>query len=744
VIGAAQFLRFRRSLTIAVALITVAAAIGASRLVFDDSYRNLFRSSSPEYAYMQRVADVFGADDQLVALLIEGHDVLSADVIAAQRTIQREALDIPGIVSAHSVLNLQRRLEGRAAVVPLIGADPIDASARERLLSHPLAGGYLVDREGRRGLMVFRLSPDLQSVDRIAPVLDRLRALADAAMPPPNTASVTGLPSMRVEIVRSVARDQVRFNVIGLTAAMLVSYLLFRRIGPLFVSAAGPMASVLWTLGALGWMGERINPLNNIVPQLILVIAFTDSSHYLFHIGRARAAGLDALEAAVDALRHLAPACLLTMITTTLGFLPLALLDVEVLRRFGLACALGSVISFVAVATVVPLIASSSIGARLLEGGRQPVYTWTEGLAMPAFRSARLVAAVAVIVFALLATGALQLRPDYRYSENLPPRNAAFQAMARADAAFGGVTPVHVVVEWPEGEAIDSARTVAVLQDVEAAVAASGFTGPPMSALNFLRAFAREPARHLGDGWRYVAAMPADVRDRWIRSDLRMTVVSASVPDSGAATLAPHFDDLEARVDRIAARHPGYVLRATGMAMVTADTSLSMIANLGQGLGAAALAIFAIIAIGTRSLRLGVISILPNVLPLAGTACVLYTAGLPLQYISAAAFCICLGLATDDSIHFLSAFRRARGEGRDVDEAVRASLRSVGTVMITTSLLLASGFSTLMTSELPTVRRFGALSCTILLFSIAGDLVVMPALLRLGAPRSRNPDVSWF
>src|SRR5690606_17316392 len=116
--------------------------------------------------------------------------------------------------------------------------------------------------------------------------------------------------------------------------------------------------------------------------------------------------------------------------------------------------------------------------------------------------------------------------------------------------------------------------------------------------------------------------------------------------------------------------------------------------------------IFVCMTIGFRSLRLGLISIVPNLFPLVITAAVLVAVGQPLQLTSVIVFSICLGVAVDDTIHFLARFRRELATGGEVSEAVRRSFHAVGAALMTTTVVLLTGFASVLTSEMPSSRLF--------------------------------------
>jgi len=188
----------------------------------------------------------------------------------------------------------------------------------------------------------------------------------------------------------------------------------------------------------------------------------------------------------------------------------------------------------------------------------------------------------------------------------------------------------------------------------------------------------------------------------------------------------------------LAALHPGVEMQLAGLTPVAVSASRGMITDLGRSLAFAAIVIFGFIALAYRSGTLGLVSVVPNVLPLlAVTTVLVFTLG-SLQYASVAVLSIGLGLAVDDTIHLLTAYRRrgGRAAGR---RAVEDAIRTVGVALCATTVVLLAGLGPLVLSGLPTVQLFGALICVLLVAALVADLVFLPALLVLVSDRAPEP-----
>ncbi len=504
--------------------------------------------------------------------------------------------------------------------------------------------------------------------------------------------------------------------------------LLFRRLAAVALCVAGPAVGVIWTLGLLGMLGERINVLGTIIPSLLFVVGFTDSVHLMVHIRNARSAGKSPQEAAREAVCEVGAACALTSLTTCVAFLSLVLAELDAIQRFGLACACGSVLTFASTILVVPLLASTRWGSKV--GGTElrasilrPMGRLDRMLAL-VLRHPRIVAATGVGTAVVFAVGSLLVRPDIRWTESLPRSSETRQVIDHCDKAFGGSLLVYVVVQWPDRVSFGSRELWEVTGAVQHVLDQQQPLRGSFSVATVLKSVPgrRSPAATL-------RRIPEPVRDRLVRTDLRRLVVTAHVPDVGAASLEPVFTRLEEKLAQLEKAHRGFQLKLTGTSVVAARNVRRMIGDLGRSLAMTALIVFLILILAFRSVKLGLISILPNAFPLLLVGGWIGFSGEPLRVASVLTFSLCLGIAVDDTIHFLARYRRELRVDGDRRAAVHRSMLAVGAALVTTTVVLVGGFSAVLISDMPPLRSFGQLACTALIAALVGDIVILPALL---------------
>ena len=498
------------------------------------------------------------------------------------------------------------------------------------------------------------------------------------------------------------------------------------------IVAAGPVIGTIWTVGLLGWGGEPVNSLNSILPALVMVIGFTDSVHFMIEMRRQRGAGREPQEAARLALRHLLLPCGLTSLTTAVGFGSLMVAQINIIQRFGAVCAAGSMLNFFAVISTVPLLASTRLG-RYVAGGSgasmedhsyrilRHVVSWITG-------HARLVATTGCILTGLLMWLTFQLEPDNRIKESMPTGSPSYEALTECERVFGGALRTYVVLQWPESVDLESRAVLQAVADVHSVLIEQQELGSPFSVLNVLASMSRRPNELNPND---LSRVPANLLNQLVQFESRRIAVSIQTPDVGARVLRPVFTRVEQRLHQLMReKHPEFDMKLTGSPVVAARNLHLIILDLCSSLGLASVIIFVVMTLVFRSVRRGLISVLPNVFPLVSAAAVLMVVrDGAVEISSIITFSICLGIAVDDTIHFISRFEHELLEGKDVIEAIQQSVAKVGAALLVTTLTLVGGFGAGVFSQLPALRVFGLLSCVALVSALIADILVLPALL---------------
>jgi predicted RND superfamily exporter protein len=225
----------------------------------------------------------------------------------------------------------------------------------------------------------------------------------------------------------------------------------------------------------------------------------------------------------------------------------------------------------------------------------------------------------------------------------------------------------------------------------------------------------------------YLDTLPENLRGRLVSAERRLLLVTGHFPDLDAPEMRASIAAIEADLDPLRAANPDVSIELTGASVVSALHATSMINDLNRSLMTAIVVVIALIGISFRSLRIALLAVLPNMLPLFASGALLYVIGFGIDYAAMIALTVAFGIAVDDTIHFIARFQIETDEGRETLQAVQNAMRRVGPVMAITSVVLMCGVGVTMFGQMPQTRHFGAIVIVTLFSAIAADLLVTPA-----------------
>ncbi|MDG1512640.1 MAG: efflux RND transporter permease subunit [Mariniblastus sp.] len=618
------------------------------------------------------------------------------------------------------------------------------AKSKQNAREHPLINGQFLSDDGNTLLLMVRFN--YLFVDDESIFISGIRETAEQELANhPNVDMdffVTGRVPFRLTAQSSQQDNQLKYQSIAYGMIILMSMVLFRGIVAVGIVAAAPFLGVFWTLGFVRYLGLQMNPFIDVVlPILVALVAFTDGVHLMVQIRHERATGLKGLDAAREGVRKVGLACFLTSLTTAVGFGSLALANHELVRDFGYCCVFGVGLAFLSVVLAIPLACSTWLGQRIHIGyGKGYVdrnINRISGIVDIVLRYPRRMSAVGIILSLVLFSISLTLRPDDRLGDLLPTYTEPAIANQKMDVAMGGLSQASITIKWDskDDEQAKNIELFQILQEIDELLTAEKLIGHPISIYNLLEALpgSGPPATRIS----MLDLLPPSLKRSYYTPENRVAQVKFRVQDLGIATYGPVFQRIQDGTNRIISNHSGFSMSLGGAPIWRWENIYQIVVDLVTSLGTAAIIIFFILACVYRSLRIGIISILPNLFPLCVAGTYLALTGQALEIVTVCAFTCCLGIAVDDTIHFLTRYVEEKKETSDESEAIRKAFTSVGTALIMTTLVLVCGFMTVMLSEAREHRIFASMGAITVASALFGDLVFLPAILKTFSAKKR-------
>nr|WP_245504400.1 MMPL family transporter [Lichenihabitans psoromatis] len=732
-------MRFRVISMLLLILLAVAAGFGVERLKVDDSLSQLFRSNSPEFKQYEDVTQRFPSNEFDALVVVTGKDLLKRDSIQKLRDLVTDLQLVDGTRALISMFSARQKPENGEVPAALFPEELPEGAAYDQLIdqvrSNEIIRGKLLSEDGQLALVVLALDPKVVGSNKLNDVVANLRkVMAEDLGNSGLKAELSGVPVMQLEIRNAVERDRLVYNAIGFAAGCLIAILFFRRVSFMIIAAGPPLLAILFSLGVLGWLDFRLNMFLNIMTPLIMVISFSDSMQLTFAARDRLIAGEDKFTAFRNAVLVVGPACVLTHMTAALSFIALQFTDSDLIRTFGEAGLISTVIALVAVLTLVPLfgvllVRKEETFAAKFKGADTGVdalrrfcsYIATRMVSHPGLYS---VISIAIVIGLGLLYANLQ--PRYRLADQVPDKQQAVAASGQLDAKLTGANPLDILIEFPKGADLYDPKTLNVIASVHTIMEKTAGLGNVWSLETLRRWLVEKEGKSDTTTLKeYVDLLPNHLVRRFIDQNQDAVVVSGRIPDKDASQLLPVIDDLNKQLDVVRSANPGFEIAVTGLSAIAARNSSEMIGKLNLGLTVEFLFVACFIGLAFRSFTVLLASILPGIFPVVMSGALLWFLGEGLQFVSVVALTVSFGLGLSATIHFLNRLRLEEQPGEDPAIGVMRATILVGPALILTSVVLACGLAVTVFSDLPSLRLFGWLSAFAMLMALVADLLIL-------------------
>lgn len=726
-----------RDITIIVfALVVCALAAVAMRDLQLDKSIDPFLEASEE-----AIADVRRFERELPPPVVDARVVLrwpreiGREEIEAIRAVAADLRSREGIAGAISLADIPVIEERDGRRVPIqfgrvLELDPeltVDALAAR----HPLVDGALLSHDHRAAVVQVIKDDPLSDPERL---FEALESWKSEFVPDGVDCDLIGEEPINGAIVDLMERDIFRTVLLETLILGLLLPLMFRTFRGSILPLLIVNLAVIVDLGLMAVLGMRFTLLDIAIPGLVLVIGLCDAVHMIHHFELEYAARGDQRAAVASMLRRVGPACFFTSFTTALGFLSLLIAEHELVREFAVKAGLAVLVAFSMVVGLLPVVLRRW---PIRRPARDPM-RWIGRLS---YGKPLLVLGIAAVVAALSVRGGFLVKVDSRWLEELPPDLEVVRDLEAFQRDFHGVMWMEARIE---GDLLRP-DALAALESVKAKMVRQDGVTRTESIADWLReadanldgeldaASVQRGAALLRMTGRFFPAHAATPEfDRG-----RLFIFTGDIGSVRFLELKEYFEGEVAAVmpDGVEAEIQGYLLMANESGQLLIRT---MLRSLGLSLAAISLFIMLIY----RSVRLGLIAIVPNVVPILVAWGLLGWTGTPLRTGTVMIFSLGLGLAVDDTIHIMTRFRQELGGGGSIHAVLLRALATSGKALITSSIILAVGTLCFLIADFRSLVDIGFLLTAVILSAAVADLFLLPLILEWAFKRSSSPASS--
>ena len=731
-------------------LLSAVSAYYVAQLRFNYNFNDFYPAGDPDLAYYEGYTQRFGNDNDYLLLGVEaapGHTVFEPDFlhrIDSLTHLARRQRNVLGVTSPTTIANPV--VEGLGFFnLPYLHPTEPARRAQDSALIYRTPGlvGNVFSPDARAVTLVLQTTPDLKKPpgdSLLASLRTGLRGL--------------GIPESRYHfagraVAQSVFVDRLQWElaVFMSLSVLLVTGLLwltFRTWWGVVLPLVVVLGAILWGLGVMGASGISIDLMTALLPVMMFVVGTSDTVHIISRYVSELGYGANKRDALRITLKESGFGSGLSALTTSLGFFTLMTSNIRPVYNFGLFTGIAVLLAFVLSFTLLPAMLVL-LRKPQLRVPREQGHSW-DGVLTRLFRTVlvrrRWVFGISAVVLLAAVGLSTRVRINSAMLDDLSKDDPVRLDFAFFERQFAGVRPFELELQPQGGRDIYDLAVLRQTEQVENYLAKTyglRFLASPVTLVKSVR-------KALNGGQLEAYRLPTDSTElARLRSKLKLfrkkPEFKALVrPDGSAGRLTGRMADVGSiRADALnddlrqflRTRTDTTVLRTrlTGSANLIDKNNEDLTLNMITGMSIDVVMVTLIVLALFRSLRMTVVVLIPNLVPIIIVAGVMGLCGVDMEVGTSIIFTIAFGIAVDDTIHFISKLRLTLGHEPNLFKAVKRTYLLAGKAVIVTSLILVGGFSTLLFSSFNGTFYVGLLIGLTLLFGVIAELTLLPLLI---------------
>ncbi|MBT3983561.1 MAG: MMPL family transporter [Bacteriovoracaceae bacterium] len=734
--------------------LTLFCALGIAKIKQDYSPRVWFGKNHEEIINLNQFEKLFGSDQSIVIGVYNENGIFNEKTL---KTIQDISWDMGGLPEIRRVESLSTTVEINSKddeiLINKILHSGVDYSKNsiEQIKKNVMGNKDVIDifvsQDAKLTVIYGYLNPFIGRNPEFKPTIDGARELIKKYQKNSDDQFHLSGNATAIRAFQEVAQgDNKKIIPILLFSIIMVLFLTFRGFTSIFLPFALVAVTVLSTMGLIGHFGFIFNSLLSATPAILLAICLADSVHILSKFVQNKTKGMSSKDAIEGSLKINFVPTVLTSISTAISFFSFSLSDIQPLSSLGIVAGCGTILAWLYTYLLMgPFI--KIVGPVMDKSRFSPKFNvkfkfdWREGLTRFIEKNARLI----VLAFFILSTVSVyfalqnEVNSDpLKYFSNKVPVKKAYDFIS---SKFQGVRSVNLMIDsGSEGGVKDAAFLTKIDDFVHWAETDPDITHG-RSILDVIKRmnqvihnddpkFYRVPETREQTSellLLYSMGLPQgkDINDL-VSIDERYMRIHVLWKIETTRDSAEKFDKLISKagtmgIDAKKGGNMGLHVRMNTMIVKSFFRSMSIALFL---VGLLILAVF-------RDLKISIIAMFPNIVPLFVALALIKLTGQFLDIGTSLVASVCLGIAVDDTIHFVTSYQLARKEGRNPLDSINFTFKGTGVALVITTVLLVLGFGSFGFAEFIPNRNFGILSAIVLLFALITDLLLLPAIFYL-------------
>lgn len=703
--------------------------------------------NDPDVEFYDKFKEVFG-NDEFFVIAFEKADIFTEENLTLLKQITEELETIDDIREIRSLANVDDTIGGRdyfeiRKFLEEIPRDPKELeNLKKRALANPLYVKNLISPDARTAAILISAYDRPEDGDYRKRLIAKCSAVLKPYQQHVAEFHLAGWTTTNLHLSQYMKDDMAVFIPVTFLLITLIILLFYRNIRLTLLAVANIFICMGCTMGLFTLAGITLNNVTTIVPPLVMALALCDTVHIFSHMDRRMLQKYpDKQKALAAVLRSVVSPCFLTSLTTAVGFLSLSVSRIPPIKEFAWIASAGMVFEFIfSFFFLPPLILFFSPKKIYLDHDKGRVLTLFLGhISGFVQRHSKMIAggSLAMVFCAVWYTGNIQVETnliDY-FKAKSPVRTA----LSFVENRLSGVGTLDISLVGDSENAFKEPEHLNIIDTLQQHIKTLDSVDVVNSFVDYIKemnqSFHNEnPAYYTIPESRaavaqYLLLYDSDEIEDFINDSYDQARIAIRISEHSSLRQAEIVSSIQRFISKMNVPHLN--IRITGRAVQDVNTIDALVKGQVYSLSVAIGIIGVIMVFVLRSLAIGGLSLVPNLFPIIVNFGIMGLFGIPLNTATALIAAVAIGISVDDTIHFLSEYKKKRSEGSTISGSIDEVISLKGRAIVSSSLILCIGFSVLVLSRFVPTANFGILSAIIMITALIGDLLVLPSILLL-------------
>ena len=703
----------------------------------------------PDVEFYNEFKKVFG-NDEFFVITFEKEDIFTSKNLTLLKNITEELETIDEVREIKSLANVDDTIGGPDyfEVKEFLQDIPEDGSElaklKEQAVSNPLYVKNLISPDARTAAIMVSTYDRPDDEDYRKRLIEKCEKILDHYRKDVNNFYLAGWTTTNFSLSQYLKKDMATFIPITYLLIILSIFFFFRNVRLTLLAIANISVCMGCTMGLFSLTGITHNNVTAIVPPLVMALALCDTVHIFSHMKKSVLSKFpDKRKALASVLKRVVMPCFLTTLTTAIGFLSLTISEIPPIREFALLASAGMVFEFIfSFFFLPPLILFFAPEKIYKDHGKRGMSSFLghiNGLVQSHSRFIVLLSLVVVIIACFFTSkiGVETNLVDF-FKKNSPVRTA----IDFVEKRLSGVGSLDISLQTEQEDGFKIPANLQAIDTLQQYIKSLKGVDVTISFVDFIKDMNESFHEEDPDYYtipetrklvsQYLLLYDSDDIEDFINETYDHARISVRISEHSTAGQENLIANIERFIEKM--NHSGINIRITGRAVQDVNTIDALVKGQVYSLTIAAGVIFVIMFLVLKSFAIGCLSLIPNLFPIVLNFGIMGIAGIPLNTATALIAVVALGIAVDDTIHFLSEYREKRAKGITISEALNLAILVKGRAIVLSSLILCIGFGVMVLSRFVPIINFGMLTAIIMISAVIGDLVVLPSVLLLKRP----------